>query len=345
MSQEQVTDVHVFDVHAHHFPRALPEAHIGGSPRLEVDADAVGRIMVRDTVFRKVRPPLWDNTARLSELDDAGVGGQLISPVPVMLTYADDPTNAAHYAHAVNDGLAADVAGSGGRLFGLGTVPLQDPSRAVVELERVMGELGLCGVEIGTQIDGADLDDPSLRPFFEAAESLGAAIFVHPVEGGGRAIRRTGEPYNFGLGMLTDTAMAATALVFGGVLERYPHLRICLAHGCGTFAWAYPRIRLGAHLMADVAPERVDDLVRSLWVDTLVFDPAHLALLTRRFGAGHVMFGTDYPFIPGQVEGARDFFASAVEQGAVSDVDARAMLGANTCDFVGRSQDAPSPRR
>jgi aminocarboxymuconate-semialdehyde decarboxylase len=237
----------------------------------------------------------------------------------------------------VNEGIAAAVAGSAGRLDGLGTVPLQDVDLAVSELDRLMTDLRLAGVQIGTQVGGRELDDPALAPFFEAAADLDAAVFVHPLDGGASSIRRTGPPYDFGLGMLTDTAMAAGALLFGGVVLRHPRLRIGLAHGCGTMAWAAPRLKLAARIWGhrDIHAA-FDDLLARLWVDTLVFDPAHLPLLVHHFGAGHVVVGTDYPFIAGQPEGVRDLLSAATSRGALGQDEAAAILSANGRVFSAR---------
>ncbi len=333
----------VADVHAHWFPAQLADrSRTTGDPRwpiLLVDDErspARGRIMLGDTTFRNVRAPLWDLDSRIAELDAADVELQVISPVPVMLTYWADPAAALGFARDVNDALAAEVAASDGRLAGLGTVPLQDVGLAVRELERLMGELGLSGVEIGTRVGDRELDDPGLTPFFDAVEGLDAAVFVHPLGGGGGAIRRGGQPYDLGLGMLTDTALAATSLVCGGVLETRPGLRIALAHGCGTFVWAAPRLKWATVLTA--APElrdRFDDLVARLWVDNLVLDPEHLRLLVHRFGARHVMVGTDFPFFDGLLEGAYDLVAAAEAQGILTGGQAKRMLYANVLDFLG----------
>lgn len=328
----------VVDVHAHIFPTGLPDlARTTGDPRwpsLAVADDETGRIMCGDRIFRKVRAPLWDLAARLDELNRAGVGAQVVSPVPVMLTYWAASDAATDFARAVNDGIAAQVASSDGRLIGLGTVALQDVDAAVVELTRLTTQLGLRGVEIGTHAAGLELDDPRLQPFFEAARALDAAVFVHPMDGGGGTVRREGQPYDFGLGMLTDTAIAATGLVFGGVLEKLPGLRIGLAHGCGTFAWAYPRLRLAARLGGDVDAGRFDELVRALWVDCLVFDPLHLRLLTERFGDDHVMVGTDHPFVPGQLEGVSELLRGAVADRGLTREQADRIRGANALAFV-----------
>lgn len=337
----------VVDIHAHFFPPGLGDwAERTGDdrwPSLHVDVlpdggpSRSGRIQQGPVVFREVDRTLWDVETRLASLEAHGVALQVVSPVPVMLTYWAEPSPALDFARAVNDGIAAAVAASKGRLDGLGTVPLQAPDLAAAELKRLVADLGLAGVEIGTRVAGRELDDPTLAPFFEAAAELDAAIFVHPLDGGAEAIRRTGQPYDFGLGMLTETAMAATALVVGGVVERHPALRIGLAHGCGTMAWAAPRLKLATRLWGDPrAHAEFDELMGRLWVDTLVLDPVHLPLLVHRFGAEHVAIGTDHPFIPGQLEGARDLVGAATSGGALSEADGAAILSANGHAFVAR---------
>jgi aminocarboxymuconate-semialdehyde decarboxylase len=330
----------LIDVHAHHFARDLPDfaARYGDSrwPYLLIDDVAgPGRIMLADTVFRHVTPALWDRAARLDALDAAGVGVQLISPVPVMLTYWAEAQAAQDFARAVNDSIAEDVRAASGRLLGLGTVPLQDPDLAVTELRRLVTELGLAGVEIGTHAANRELDDPALAPFWAEVAALDVAVFVHPLDGGGDAIRRRGVPYDFGLGMLTDTAMAAVGLINGGVLDRHPDVRICLAHGCGTFAWAFPRLRLGTHFQGDPSlVERYPELARRLWVDSLVFDPVHVGLLVQRFGADHVMIGTDFPFVPGQLEGARKWVEDCAACNGLTAEHASWHASANARRFV-----------
>ena len=330
----------VIDVHAHHFAADLPDfvASSGDArwPSLVVDVDRTrGRIMLGDQQFRAVSPPLWDRDARLAAMDVAGVTVQLVSPVPIMLTYWAEPRLGHEFARAVNDSIAAEVRAAEGRLRGLGTVPLQDPALAIAELRRLTSELGLDGVEIGTHAAGLELDDPAFAGFWAEAEACGAAVFIHPLDGGGDAIRRRGVPYDFGLGMLTDTAMAAVALLNGGVLDRHPALRVCLAHGCGTFAWAFPRLRLGSQLGADpTVVDRYADLARRLWVDSLVFDPVHVGLLVERFGVEHVMVGTDYPFVPGQLEGARAWVDECASVNLLDDDGRRGLAAANATRFL-----------
>jgi aminocarboxymuconate-semialdehyde decarboxylase len=306
-----------------------------GWPRLVVDSDERGRIVRGDRTFREVRASLWDVDARLRDLDAADVERQVISPVPVTFPYLEDAGAATAYATAMNASLARAVRAGSGRLAALGTVPLPHTSEAVAVLERLMGGPSpMVGVEIGARVGELELDDPRMLPFFEAAEALGAVVFVHPSDGGAGTIRRSGQPYDFGLGMHTDTALAAGALVFGGVLDRCPDLRVVLAHGCGGFAWSYPRMRLGAELLQGRSPGAFDDRVRQLYVDTLVLDPEHLRLLVHRFGADRLVLGTDHPFFPDLTAGARELLAAAEREGALGAGMAQRVFRANGLDLL-----------
>ena len=292
-------------MHAHFFPSGPLPAGVAAvapcAPRLAIDSPGQGRVLRGDEEFRTVRAGLWDTKARISDMDRAGLGVQVISPMPVALA-VDAPARAyREYCRWFNDATADAVAEGGGRLVGLGMVPFDSAESCIAELGHLAAR-GLRGVEIGTRIGTLELDDPALGPFFAAVERLGLAVLVHPVDGGGGAVRRGGFLYDFGLGMPSDTSLAAAALVFGGVLERHPALRIATVHGCGTFPWAYPRLRLGAGIAGTHDAGRLDRSVARLYTDTLVFDPALLPLLTHRFGPDRVMLGSDFPFIPGQPE-------------------------------------------
>jgi aminocarboxymuconate-semialdehyde decarboxylase len=225
---------------------------------------------------------------------------------------------------------------------------LQDTDAAIAELAFGVNELGMLGVEIGSEVSGRELDDPSLRPFFAAAQDLDVAIFIHPTDGAG-AIRRGGIPYEFGLGMLTDTAMAAAALVFGGVLDEFPKLRIGLAHGCGSFAWSFPRLVRGASMNpANGTPGAIgahtEELLRRLWVDTLVFDPQHIPLLIERFGADHLMLGSDFPFYPPTFGSSLTPIVEAVACNHCTPTQATNMLGPNANTFLQLNTRLSAPR-
>jgi aminocarboxymuconate-semialdehyde decarboxylase len=332
------------DVHTHFFPPALPDlaARTGDNrwPALTV-ADGRGRIVRGNETFRVVDATCWDVARRVEAMDAMAIDVHVLSPVPVTLAYWADSKLAVEFSRHQNDLLADAVASHPQRLRGLASVPLPDVDAAVVELRRAIGELGLAGVELGAQVAGRELDDVTLRPFFAAAEALDAPVFVHPLDGGGGAIRRSGPPYDFGLGMLTDTAMAAAALVFGGVLEDHPRVRICLAHGCGTFPWALPRLARGASIAPGGGAALVDvtSRARSLWCDSLVFEPGHLPVLFERFGADHVVLGSDFPFYPPAWGAPTDVVQGAVERGLCTKEQAAAVVADNAWRFLGSSSN------
>ncbi len=328
----------VVDLHAHVFFPDLPDltAERGDPrwPRLvpgvvadQPDAER-GEMWRGDELFRVVRRPFWDAEARLAEMDDDGTDIQVISPIPVALTYWADPDDGLRFAREQNDRIAATVDASGGRLLGLGTVPLQDPAAAAVELRRIVGDLGLAGVEIGTVVQGAELDHAELRPFFRAAADAGAPLFLHPIDGSG--VLRCSDPHtDFAIGMHTDNALAAKALVYGGVLDELPDLRVCLAHGGGAFPWTHPRLRFRT---SPAEADRLDALVRRLWADCLVFDPAPFGVLATRYGTDHLVLGSDYPFLDHDPHGPID---DAIAEGLVTAQQARAIRGPNALAFLG----------
>lgn len=336
----------VLDVHTHVFPERLGAGARGhgddGRPVLEVAPDGTGRILRHGALFRAVHRSCFDLEARSEALDAAGVDAHCLMPVPVSFTTGADPAVARDWARAHNDAVAEAVAGAPdpSRFPWLGLLPLPDVDSAVTELERGVRELGMLGAEIPTELGDLDLDHPCLEPLWAAAESLGVAVFIHPSDGGAGAVRRRGVPEDFGLGMTTATAMAACALVFGGVLERHPRLRVGLAHGCGTFPFAFPRLARGALLRAEGSPgprslPEADALVRRLWADALVFDPLHLPLLIERFGADHVMLGSDFPFYPPAFGDPLAMLDEARSCGFLGPGTAADIAGANARRFLG----------
>lgn len=329
----------VVDFHAHHFPEGLPDLAAstgdGRWPSLVVGDEAAGsqpKFMRGEDVFRVVRPVAYDPAIRVQEMDAAGVDHQVISPVPVTLVDWAPPAEAISFIQAMNDGMAAAANDSSGRLLALGAVPLQDVDSAIAEMARCIS-LGMVGIEITAMADGKELDHPSFEPFWAAAETESVPIFIHPAHQQ-EAIRRTGMPYEFGLGMHTDTALAAAALVYGGVLDAHSGLRVALAHGCGSFAFSHPRLRYMAARLSENEREgeRLDELVRQLWVDALVFDPGVVDVLVQRFGANHLLYGTDHPFLPEGFAGPRQILDEAMTRTPeLHD----GCLGANALAFLG----------
>ena len=333
------------DLHCHFMPPDLPDfaKQLGDDrwPRLLVDEDAgVGRVMRGEDLFRIVDPPCWDTTARLAEMAANRVDYHVMSPIPVGLTYWAEVGPAVTYARHLNDWLAEQVRHSEGKLRGLGAVPLQDEAAAIAELERIVGELGLSGVELGTIVNGTELSAASFRRFFHAAEEMGVPIFIHPMARyhGYDMDRCRGERESMAIEMLTDTTIAATALVFGGVMAECPRLKILLSHGGGTFTWTYPRLRYWEARQSDDAERterELDTRVGDLYVDSLVHDPDHLRILMSRYGANHVVAGSDYPFMPTRFTHPAIILDEAVRAGVCTAAETDAMKGRNAFEFIG----------
>ena len=307
------------DLHTHILPKDWPdlEERYGqaGFVRLEHHAPGCARMVMGGSVFREITDNCWDPVKRLAECDAHGVHVQCLSTVPVMFSYWAQPVHALDLSRMLNDHIAEVVSRWPRRFVGLGTVPMQDAELAVGELERCMRELHLSGIQIGTHVEGRNLNAPNLFPVFQAAERLGAAVFVHPWDVLGK--ERMGQYWAPWLvGMPVETALAITSIVFGGVLERLGRLRIGFAHGGGSFPGTFGRIEHGFRARPDLCavdnPHPPSRYLRRLYVDSLVHDPRALRLLLDLVGADRIALGSDYPFplgesVPGtMLDGMRD---------------------------------------
>ena len=298
------------DVHTHVLPAELPrwaeKFGKGGFIHLEPLGPCRAR-MVRDdgTSFRELESNAWDPAVRLRECDAAQVGVQVLSTVPVMFSYQAKPRDALQIAQFLNDHLHSLCAAHPSRFLGLGTVPLQDPELAARELERCVKELGLCGVQIGTHAGAWNLDAPELFPFFARAAELSASIFVHPWDMlAPERMQKYWLPWL--VGMPAECALAIASVIFSGLLEKLPALRLCFAHGGGAFPGTLGRIQHGWEARPDLCavdnPHPPEKYARRLWVDSLVHDPRALRLLLEVFGADRIALGTDYPFPLGELK-------------------------------------------
>ncbi len=301
------------DVHTHILPEKLPDFHERKVPgaerfvRIEHETPRSGparaRMVVNGSLFREIESNTWDVETRLAECDAAGVDIQVLSTVPVMFSYWADPAVALELARYLNDHIAGVVAGHPRRFLGLGTIPMQSPDLAIRELERCVRDLGLSGVQIGSNVNGANLDSPELFPIFEAAAALGAAVLVHPWEMAGRE-RMTRYWLPWLVGMPAETSLAICSLIFGGVLERLPALRIAFAHGGGSFPGTIGRIVHGFEARPDLCAVSNDvsprAYLRRIYVDSLVHDPLTLRYLVDLMGPDRIALGSDYPFPLGE---------------------------------------------
>ena len=295
------------DVHAHCVPTGVLDTlqADGGEYGIEItERDGKRRALIAGRVDAgPLLPTFFDMDRRLAAMDASGVEVQLLSSWIDMSAYALPADSGLRYSRMFNEALAATVAEHPDRFNGLCTVPLQSPSDAAKELQFAVGELGMVGTEIATTVDGRDLDDPDLEPFWAAAEELRAIVLIHPYASlAGRGVERYF--LNNLVGNPAESTITIAHLIFGGVLERHPDLQICLVHGGGFAPYQAGRWDRGFRANARGAAENLtvapSEQLRRLYFDTVLHSPGSLRFLIDFVGAEHVVLGSDYPFEMGE---------------------------------------------
>ncbi len=244
------------------------------------------------------RPNLLDMDVRLADMDEAGIDFQIVMPPPPQCTYGVPLNVGLQAARIINDSLATFVARRPDRFAALGTVPMQDGEAAAAELERGMREGGLKGVQILTSINGREVADPAHDPFWAKAEALGAVVMLHP-NGFTEARRMSRNYFNNVIGNPLETSLALHHLIFDGMMERHPGLKVVAAHGGGYLPAYSGRMdhAWGARPDARGAlPSPPPTCLKRVYFDSVVFTPHQLRNLVELFGAGQVAMGTDYPY-------------------------------------------------
>ncbi len=302
------------DLHTHILPKEWPDLEkrfgYGGWVRLQHDSPCKARMLIGQRVFREIQDNCWSAAKRLEDCAACGVETQVLSTVPVMFSYWAKPADTLELARLLNDHIAGVVAEHPRRFAGLGTLPMQDPQLACQELERCVRELRLSGVQIGTHVGGNNLDHPDVCVVFQRAAELGAAVFVHPWD---MLAQERMQQYwlSWLVGMPAETTLAICSMIFGGVFERWPELRVCFAHGGGSLAATIGRIEHGYHARPDLCAKSCrnspaqhlatsDGAPARFWVDSLTHDRQTLLRLIELLGDERVVLGSDYPFPLGE---------------------------------------------
>jgi aminocarboxymuconate-semialdehyde decarboxylase len=326
------------DVHTHYVPSAWPELGrvAGGGTdwpwmRLETEKDAV--IMIGTEEFRRVTQASWNADVRLAEMEADGVDRQVVLPTPLFFSYARPADQAIRVARIFND-FALDICEpAAGRLLPFCQVPLQDPDAACRELDRCLAA-GHLGVEIGNHVGDRDLDDEGIVTFLQHCAQVDAPVFVHPWDMP-TSPRLERWMARWLTGMPAETHLSITALILGGAFDRLPpSLRICFAHGGGSFALALGRMDNAWLQRPDVVgtsampPSHYRD---RFYVDSVVFDERTLRFLVDVMGADRVVVGSDYPYPLGERPAGRVVRSTVL----LTDTERTALLSGNASTFLG----------
>ena len=328
----------VVDLHCHYLNPAVNQktAHLNPAQYdpTTVYADAI----TRETNIKQMAtraPKLTGVTQRLRDMDRMGVDIQAVCPAPYHFFYWTEPGFGAELARDVNEGIAKVVADTPDRFVGLGSVPLQNTELAIAELNYCVKNLGMRGIEICTNVNGKNLTDPDLNldKFFARAEELGVVIFMHPL-GWTQADRLTHHYFNNVIGNPLDSTVAVSHLIFDGVLARYPKLKFVVAHGGGFIAHYWARMDHAWRARPDcrtVIKRKPSSYLEKFYFDTITFDPEMLKRLIDRFGADHVVLGTDYPYDMGE----DDPLGLLAQVKKLSKADRELVAGGNAARLLG----------
>lgn len=324
------------DIHTHILPENIPNFRekfgYGGFISLDHHKPCCAKMMMDDKFFREVEDNCWSAEKRIQECDSHDVNVQVLSTVPVMFSYWAKEEDTLEVAEFLNNHIADMVKKNPKRFVGLGTIPMQNQDLAIKELIRCK-EIGLRGIQIGSHINDWNLDRNELFPIFQKCEELEMCIFVHPWDMMGK--EKMGKYWlPWLVGMPAETSLAICSMIFGGVFERLPNLKVAFAHGGGSFPATIGRIEHGFNVRPDLCA--IDNnynpkkYLGNFYLDSLVHDAKMLDYIVDLVGEDKVCLGTDYPFPLGELEPGK-----LIQGMDYSDEKKEKLLGKNAMEWLG----------
>jgi len=325
------------DIHTHIMPDKMPNwvAKFGYGEFIHLEHRNCKACMMKgDKLFREVDDNCFKADERMREMRETSVDMQVLSTIPVLFNYWAKPADGLETSRFFNDHIADTAALHPQQFIGIGTVPLQDVDLAIKEMERCVNELKMPGLEIGSNINGINLGDEVFFPFYKRAEELGCALFVHPWEMmGEQQMQKYWLPWL--VGMPAETSRAICSLIFSGIFEKFPKLRIAFAHGGGSFPLTIGRIEHGFNVRPDLVaidnPINPRDYIGKFWIDSLVHDAQAMNYIMQVMGEDKICLGSDYPFPLGEHHPG-----SLIESMSLSAVQKEKLLYQNGMEWLGR---------
>ena len=320
------------DMHSHILPQTMPnwtqKFGYGKFIHLEPNTDGSANMMQGGQFFRRIQENCWDAELRINEYQDFQTQVQVVCTIPVMFSYWAKTADALELSRFLNDHLAELVTRYPKQYIGLATIPMQDPEAAIQELERAKS-IGLVGIQIGSNINDENLSEEKFFPIFEACAKLGMAVMIHPWQMMGfDSMKKYWLPWL--VGMPAETSRAACSLIFGGVLERLPALRVCFSHAGGSFLPTLGRIEHGFNCRPDLVaidnPHNPRTYLGKFWVDSITHDIDALEYILKMQGSKRVCLGSDYPFPLGDLEIGKFIEESALSPQIKEDIFSNATL-------------------
>lgn len=320
------------DCHTHIIPKKLPnwseKFGYGDFIYLQHHRKGYAKMMRGNQFFREIKENAWNADLRIKEYEAYRTQVQVVCTIPVMFSYWARPLDCRDLSRFLNDHIAGVIEHHPRNYLGLGTLPMQDPELAMLELERCR-DIGLQGVQIGSNINDLNLNEDRFFPIFQLCEKLGMAILVHPWNMmGEKQMQRYWLPWL--VGMPAETTRAICSMIFGGIFERLPALRVNFAHGGGSFFATLGRIQQGFDCRPDLVavdnPVPPRNYLGRFWVDTVVHDIHMLEALVKMLGSRRVALGSDYPFPLGDLGIGKFIEESELDEKSKQDIFHHAAL-------------------